>query len=432
MSSIDGPRVTVNSKTYSDNITIVLDSPFCSGKAKQHQRYDMKMLDETILRDKQKPVINQAQELLIEQGCVQLALKTGFGKSVLGMYLASRFQVKTCFIIEQVNTKISFENTFKKFGIPYHVWKSGDGLNIDVPLTIVSIQTLNNNDEEKFPYDSYGMLIVDENITMCTQIRCNNLLKFKPQYMVGLCADTKRKDGMHKVFEHFWGPRKNFIVEKHQGKFPIYLFNTEHQFDVDKFVARIKLEDWDWLRERYIDSVIDKYQKKFEDGNKFKYNIQIKYNYLYDMMEGSRKRLDQIVGLVHMFLDRKIIIFNKRVNTCEELKKRLDEQGIKSVNYSGKAKNAEDAPVFITTFSKCGRGFDPDKTLKNYDGRNPEVAIFTYPIQEPEQPFGRVLRSDRPEAVFIVDDTIEVKKHWDKARVWLESRDGYLHSEHDI
>lgn len=432
MSSIDGEIITVKTKTLNNDITILLDSPFCSGKHKIHKQIDMPMLDDGILRDKQRPLMKKANKLLDTQGCVQLALKTGMGKSVMALYLASLKQLKTCVIVEQTNTKISFENTCKKFNLPFHVWKSKDGLNIDTAVTIVTIQTLNNNDSSKFPYESYGTLIVDENITMCTQIRCTNILKFTPQFMIGLCADITRKDKMHKILPYFWGPKRDFIIEKHKTPFPIYVFNTEHQFDVEKFLARVKLGDFEILEKTYDESIIKKYRDKYESGKtRFKYNNQTVFNYLFDMIEGHKERLEQIVSIVNLFLDRKIMIFNKRVNTCNVLHKMLNERHIGNVSYCGNSTNAVDASVFISTFSKCGRGFDPDKTLANFDGRNPEVAIFTYPLQDPEQPFGRVLRSDKPEAVFIVDDTAAVRKHWDTARKWLEKVGGEVF-EYDI
>jgi hypothetical protein len=373
--------------------------PFCErvkfnlrkGKSKCIIDHKIELIEDEI-RD-QKTVIKEAIELIKEQKCVQLALRTGFGKSIVGLYLASKLNKKTLFIVESIMVKQGFISTFKKvLNGSFQIIES-DTKEIKENVCIAMIQTLKNVDLSIF--SDFGTIIVDENITFCTQKRINILLDLDPLYMIGMCADTIREDGLHKALYHFFGPRNKFIIRKSNIDFTVTCLRTP-------FVAEIK-KTWQG---------------------------KIDFNTIINSLAFNEKRNNLIIDIIKLHYYYKMIVFCKRKEQCQILYDKCKSLNLDAQILIGSTRNINNCQVLITTLSKCNRGFDDQNTYINHDGQRIQLAIYASSVKNPEQSIGRAFRSQNPYGIYLLDDNSILRNHWKSCATWFISRKAKILQEY--
>lgn len=161
------------------------------------------------LRDDQKEAaesyldMNKRADL---KGSIQMP--TGKGKSILGLYLASKLSTKTLIVVHKddlvtgwnKDIKLAFNNKVKSGLIKAKSRKIGDF------ITVATIQTLNRLSEEELRvlFNQFGFVIQDE-CHHCPATSFGTVARFKARYKLGLTATPERTDGLEHVISLYFG-----------------------------------------------------------------------------------------------------------------------------------------------------------------------------------------------------------------------------------
>ena len=163
------------------------------------------------LRDTQEEAVKQflhyVEKEKDERGVI--ILPTGKGKSILGLYLARKFQQKTLVIVQKddlvdgwtQDAKVILGLKPKEVGLI----KAKD-YRIGKQITVTTIQTLAKLPPEKILelHKTFGMVIVDEFHHSVAKIY--SLIEYFPaRFKIGLTATAMRNDGLVKVLNLFFG-----------------------------------------------------------------------------------------------------------------------------------------------------------------------------------------------------------------------------------
>lgn len=157
------------------------------------------------LRDKQKEAVLSYLED-IEKGAI--VLKTGMGKSILGLYLAYTLRQKCLVLVHKDDLVDGWTKDCKLcFGdkIEVGIYKAKKKI-IGRQITIATIQTVSRMSHEEIAkfQSNFGMVIIDE----CHHIASSSfdlIHQFESAYKIGLTATPERADGLTKLFEFHLG-----------------------------------------------------------------------------------------------------------------------------------------------------------------------------------------------------------------------------------
>ena len=341
------------------------------------------------LYDHQEETYKKIKKVLYEQNSAFLALRCGYGKTMLGMKIIVELGMNALVIVNRNTHKISWSNEIKNHtNVSFDVLSSKKKQS-DKPIHLVSIQTLEKSNFA-IEYDRYGIVILDEAIEYCTQLAIFQILRFKPTYFIGLCADYEgRYDGFDKALEYFFGPKTKFIIKKYDGNSSVVKINTE-------FKPKIQLvRGWGGVSVDWNSTCLD--------------------------LIRNEKRNKMIAEFIYMYRHVKMLFMSRYVDHCALIQKEVELLGLNSVVYTGNMKTYNDSDVVLTTFSKAGRGFDEKNVVKNFNGRRIQLIILGLPLKKPEQYVGRAFRSLNPLCLYFVDDCSTFRKHWDLSEKWFAS-----------
>lgn len=164
---------------------------------------------------------NDAVETMLKNKQGVLEAATGFGKTVLAISIIAERKVNTLIIVHR---KALMQQWIEKLAVFLHVpaaeiGQIGGGKNkVTGFVDVATIQSLNYKGQLKSLVTQYGQIIVDEchNIPAITFEAV--LKQIRPQYVLGLTATPKRKDGMHPIITMQCGPVRYRIDAKSQAQ----------------------------------------------------------------------------------------------------------------------------------------------------------------------------------------------------------------------
>jgi superfamily II DNA or RNA helicase len=227
----------------------------------------------------------------------------GFGKTIEGLALAYKFGQKTLIICTNTAIRTQWENEIKKwFGFTPGVIGSGK-FNIDTPIVVSNIQTLNKH--AMTLSKTFGTVIVDE-VHHCVASTFTNFLSYScARYKIGLSGTLKRKDGLQVMFKDFFGmnihvPPKNNVVDP-----------TIHSYKIDVELSGNMNIPW-------ANRANDAYRHP-----------------LYKQVTFDLCRLYAQLG-------HKVLFVSDRVNIIEELVEALGDAGVEAEAITGSGGTLED------------------------------------------------------------------------------------------
>jgi superfamily II DNA or RNA helicase len=165
------------------------------------------------LRDEQKAVVDICIQKAKETGGGIISLDTGFGKTVLAIYLLTMLSVKGLiiinkeFLLDQWVERIKFFCPTARIGIIRQ--KKIDIENKDIVIGM--LQSIAMCDYDINIFSSFGISIYDEVHCVPSKIFSKSLRKIQTRYHFGLSATPNRADGMTQVTKLFIG---DIIVKK--------------------------------------------------------------------------------------------------------------------------------------------------------------------------------------------------------------------------
>lgn len=325
------------------------------------------------LRPKQKEIIDKIVPHIKKNDGGVLCLPCAAGKTVLSLYLASLFKVKTLVIVH----KTFLLNQWKERAEQFTNAKIGiiQQNKVDIDNKDIVIGMLQSIAKDKYDdniFKDFGMVIFDEAHHAPSQYFSKALPLIASKLTIGLSATPKRTDKLEKILYWYFGEimYKTKIEENSKVLVNIINYSIEHE----KF-KEFKLNTGDVNRPKTINKIT---------------TIGRRNKFIIDIMEE-----------VLLENNRKILVLSDRIKHLETLKQRIDEREIASTDfYIGKMKekalkNAENAQVIFASYGMAAEALDiPDlNTLFMVTSR-----------KEVEQAVGRVIRKILPDTRPLIYD----------------------------
>jgi len=348
-------------------------------------------------KDPSKPTRRMKDEngnVVVATHCIFGHIYTGFGKSAVSSYFAAKKKGPILIFCNTDAVRQGWIGTWKEFFGIEPVQASGSTLGRhDVCICSIQLAVL-HTDEYRDDLKHYKTVICDEADTLCTQLAVNVLLELKPKYLIGLTATVRRNDGLDKVLDVFWGPRKGWIQRlKEFGETCTMTLNILYTpFQIDSVYNRKNSLDWMAIAQT--------------TSNLYERNLLIRN-----------------LCLLHM--KSKILILTKTKDHVELLRDMLQEVRVDVSTYYERAKSYYDAQVLVCTLSKAGRGYDDKQVSAAFDGRRFDVLILCITMKDADQALGRALRGETLSVYLLVDNNSTMKNHAEEMKK-INSRRGAI------
>jgi len=277
------------------------------------------------LLDRQKEIRNEVFEILNRTNSILLSLYTGFGKTIFALYIACKINLKTVVLCHRKIIMDQWIDSIKKY-LPDCKCKIVEGNElVDKDYDICIMNVINVPKKHRNQYKHFGLVIIDECHTICTQTFSQSLFYFFPKYVIGLSATPERTDGMDKIIEMFVGPE--IVYRKMYRLFNVYKLFTGFEPEVKE----TKSGSLDW-------------NKVIESQG----------------LDESRNNL--ICKIIKYFSKRNILVLCKRKDHAKILLEKLKTDGENVDVFMDTQKSCNyDSRILIATYSKGGVGFDHPK-----------------------------------------------------------------------
>lgn len=161
------------------------------------------------------------------EGSGILNCQPGWGKSICALAIAHKLQMKTLIITTTTTIRQMWVDEIEKFfGFKAGEIKGGT-FNIDAPIVVGNIQSVRNKTTEIA--DKFGTVILDEMHHVSAKTFTETLNSMRAPVKLGLSGTTKRKDGLHVVFEDYFGHDRFVGVRGNILTPEIHLYNVENE-----------------------------------------------------------------------------------------------------------------------------------------------------------------------------------------------------------
>lgn len=352
-----------------------------------------------------KSILEKLQRDNINKNGGILQLHTGYGKTVLALYLASILKVKTLILVHKTFLMDQWYDRIKKFtnaSIGIIRQKKTDTKNKDIVIGMLQSVSMIDYDESVF--EGYGLLLVDECHRTGSEVFSKAFLKVSPKYTIGLSATPIRNDGMTKIIRWFLG---DIMVKVERiGDNAVYVKSFEYSSNDPLFVEKKR-----WVK-----------GKVSPDTVKMTSNLC--------KIKGRNIFVSNIINALRKKEGRKILVLSGRLDHLTILKDLVDsyikddvlknqclEDEFKTAFYIGGMKDyqlddAASADVLFGTYSMAEEGLD-------IDGLN--TLVLASPKKDVIQAIGRIMRKPIEEGdinplVIDIRDMLSCFENWGSIR----------------
>lgn len=317
------------------------------------------------LRPKQKEIVDIIVPHLKKNDGGVLVLPCAAGKTVLSLYLACLFKVKTLVIVHKTFLLNQWKERAEQFTNAQVGMIQQNKIDVDgKDIVIGMLQSIAKDKYSEDIFRDFGLVIFDEAHHAPSQYFSRALPIIASKMTIGLSATPKRSDRLEKILYWYFGDIMYKAPVEENNKVLVNIVNYEI---VHEKFREFKLRTGDINRAKTINKLT---------------TIGRRNKFIIDMMEEVLQE-DK----------RKILVLSDRIEHLELLKKRLDEREVASSDfYIGGMKQkalkvAENAQVIFASYGMASEALDiPDlNTLFMVTSR-----------REVEQAVGRVVRKIDP------------------------------------
>jgi superfamily II DNA or RNA helicase len=317
------------------------------------------------LRPKQKEIVEQVLPHLKNKGGGVLCLPCAAGKTVLSLYLASQFKVKTLVIVHKTFLLNQWKERAEEFtdasiGIIQQNKIETEGKHIVIGM----LQSIAKDKYDPEIFRDFGLVIFDEAHHAPSEYFSRALPIISAKITIGLSATPKRADKMEKILYWYFGEimYKTEVEENNRVLVNIIKYDIEHEKFKEFLMFNGKIN-----RAKTINKIT---------------TIGRRNKFIVDMVEKVLKEEE-----------RKILILSDRIEHLKLLKNRLDERAITTTDfYVGGMKQkaldkAKDAGVIFASYGMAAEGLDIPEL---------NTLFMVTSRKEVEQAVGRVVRKINP------------------------------------
>jgi hypothetical protein len=333
----------------------------------------------------QNIVIDEACEKLNTSHTVLLGLFTGYGKTTVATLLSVELGLKTLILchIDSVNQRW-VKDFSERTNLKVKLVDSGNSLPDGYDVYVMGIQKASNTPPSEFTRIGIGTVVVDE-IHICT-LTCftDTLLRIHPIYLIGLSATPERKDGLHVLFDHFFG-NENIIVRSETKPFRVIRVKTPFEPIIENTMIQGK--------------------------------PKIKWSVAKSSIESNSQRWELIADICQQNSERCILIISDYKVQSMGIYNVLKTRGESVDVYIGSKKNYDNTTrILVGGLKKCGTGFDDSRFT---------MLIIASDMTDARQVEGR-LRCENGIIYDLVDNHFIYDNHFKKRMEWYLQRGATL------
>lgn len=350
------------------------------------------------LRENQIEYALSALEYLKTKNTVIIGLNTGFGKSIIGIWLWYVLGLIGCGFFHRETILKQWEKTITDCvpDMKDKIWIVGDRELKDgeIPLFILCMNQRHHL-IPKYLIPLIGTIIVDECHLFCTPTNREPLLFFQPKYMIMETATLKREDKLERMIYAITD--EHGIFQKLTTKYSIYKINTGIK-EVEEFTTR-----------------------------------GINCGALYKALSENEYRNNIILNIIKNNPHRKFMILSKLANHIDILKKLFIIHGLECDTLFGGKNTYNDSNILLGTISKLSTGFDEQNACKNFKGIKSNVLILTHSVKSIPlftQIKGRMRYEDGliPIFIWLADKNNMIKRHFKELSTYMEESNADIYS----
>lgn len=333
------------------------------------------------INENQKEPIEKTLEALNTKGGGILALSTGYGKTVIMLYLISQIKKKTLVIVHKEFLLNQWKERIEQFlpnaRIGIIQANKYDVDNCDIVIGM--LQSISGKIYAMDAFDSFGMVAIDE----CHRIPCQHfskaLLKINAPYMIGLSATPHRDDGLTKVLKWFIGDVIFEASNIDAGSVDIYRYHLNIEND-NKYGKIILNQRGTPQIQKMLDGIV---------------NCKSRNNFI----------LQLIKELIQENSERRILLLSGRRLHLETIANLIETNKLCTYGYyiggmkEQELKESETKQVILGTYSMASEGMDIQSL---------NTLILASPMSKIIQSVGRIIRkkhiSVKPRVIDLIDN----------------------------
>lgn len=298
-----------------------------------------------------------------------LSLQTGGGKTVCGLYIASRLQVQTIILVHNTFLKDQWIDRIKAF-LPKARIGIIQGDNVEVENKDIIVAMLQSISMKKYSlkiFKNIGLVIVDECHHIASEAFSQAIPKLTSKHMLGLSATPERKDKLMHVINWFLGPI-------------LYKSDT-----TDKVDEKVKVEVYEFSGgdEKFNEVIYN------NSGVMF---TSLMVNKLVDFGPRNELICEILTDIFHE-KDRNILVLTDRVEHTKTLYDMLPSDVQETACILGRNVKAEQRAewcdtkrILISTYQLVKEGFDNARL---------NTLVIATPRPDVDQIVGRILRVEK-------------------------------------
>jgi superfamily II DNA or RNA helicase len=330
------------------------------------------------LREYQIDITNKCIDYTIKYGGGVLSVPPGRGKTIMALYMAAKFGLKTLVIVHKTFLQDQWIERAKQFtdakiGTIRQNIVDVEGCDIVIGM----LQSLSMRDYDNDIFNKFGFVIVDETHHIASKVFSRALFKTGAKYTLGLSATPIRADGLSYVLDWFLGK---------------IMYREETHINTQVVVKKLNYRSDDKLFTE---------QKSWVNGKMRPSFVKMISN-LIELTERDEHILDVIKCMIDQNSLRKVLILSGRIKHLEYLKNNIDEyikkqtlngslceDEIKTSFYIGSLSQAQrktaeaDADIIFASYGMAEEGLDIDRL---------NTIILATPKKNVEQAVGRIMR----------------------------------------
>ncbi len=320
----------------------------------------------------QEEVCNILDATLRKKRGALMESPTGWGKTVAGLHIASKFHTNTLILVHKEDLVPQWMRTAKEFFdidagmVQQDTWDYGS------PATVAMIQTLDARKLSDDFLNNFGMVIVDEGHHIPCDTFSNVISQLPARYRLGVSATWRRRDDLGDIWK--W----------HLGA--IEARGVRPQLPAKYYIVPVKC-------------AID--DRKFSRGGEINHSAMIS-------AIGEDPNIEiRLVAEIDAALkkNRNVLVVSQRVAQVERLHSHFPEAGIYTGKFLGKTVKKADLAtaatkqLILATYNKVAEGTDIPRL---------DTLILATPCTDPEQVYGRVAREYPGKRGVVVVDVFPV------------------------
>lgn len=351
------------------------------------------------LRSHQKDALKKVAKFTDKSFSCLLHLPPGFGKTILSSVIWEKLcDGPLAILINRTVLIESWKNTIEMCFKDAKVWVVGEE-RVDRPDIVLCMagraSTLDIDDRRRI-----NTLIIDEGHLFCTTSHVSAIMSFCCDNIIIDTATPVRDDEQHRMLE-FLVPREKWVRYISKIPYIVHVINTCTNL---RGLCTKNGQDGTWgqrVNEAHADN--DRNEIIFDlINNAYKSKLKVM------VLTTTKKHVETLDALIHERIDAQTMMYYHTVKKC--------------TNYD----------VLIGTMPKVGTGYDEATSCVDWDGIKSNILILCTSVKSVglfEQLVGRVMRSNAPHIVWLMDNDSSCKSHLSGLKKYIKSTNGVLRNE---